>query len=296
MNRPFPIAIAIVALAALVLALVLVSMPERSREQTATSTAPTKQIGKPERTTIGRSVEGRAIRAFTYGSGSEHVVFVGGIHGGYEWNSVLLARQLMDHIEAEPSFMPDGLKVTVIPMLNPDGVAKVIGTTTDFTAADAPPKAETERGRFNANGVDLNRNFDCNWESTGIWRGQSVDAGDAVFSEPEARAMRDFTRAEKPDAVIFFHSAAGGVYGATCGGSIGQATERLMRTYADAAGYRAIEKFDHYKVTGDAESWHTKLGIPSVSVELTNHQDVEWRKNKEAIRAVLELYSDTEAQ
>ena len=31
----------------------------------------------------------------------------------------------------------------------------------------------TGKGRFNANNVDLNRNFDCSWQATSSWRGQN---------------------------------------------------------------------------------------------------------------------------
>src|SRR4051812_17721046 len=50
----------------------------------------------PAHVVVGTSVEGRTIDAYTYGSGTTHVVFVGGIHGGYEWNSVVAASSLMD--------------------------------------------------------------------------------------------------------------------------------------------------------------------------------------------------------
>jgi predicted deacylase len=267
--------------------------PPADRVQVATSTSDEIQTTS---TTIGTSVEGREIVAHTYTRSAEdspraHLVFVGAIHGGYEWNTVLLSRKLMGYIQATPSFILEGTQVTVIPMLNPDGVHAVLGTTGEFSQSDTPPKDQTESGRFNANGVDLNRNFACNWQPTSRWRNQEVDAGTAAFSEPEARAMRDFVQSTSPDAVVFFHSAADGVYGASCNGSISEDGKRLMNTYANAAGYPAVESFDHYEITGDAESWLANIGIPSVSVELTTHGTVEWQQNKAGIRAVLQTYS-----
>jgi hypothetical protein len=64
------------------------------------------------REVIGQSVEKRAIEAFTYGNGPERLVFVGGIHGGYEWNSVLLAYQLMDHLVKNPVTVPAGMSAS----------------------------------------------------------------------------------------------------------------------------------------------------------------------------------------
>ncbi|MCA9925242.1 MAG: hypothetical protein KC421_22870, partial [Anaerolineales bacterium] len=47
--------------------------------------------------TIGLSAEGRAITAYRFGFGTRKLVLVGGIHGGYEWNSILLSYQAIDH-------------------------------------------------------------------------------------------------------------------------------------------------------------------------------------------------------
>lgn len=259
---------------------------------TTTATSSTKEdVTKPSRDVIGTSVEGRDITAYTLGDGPQHVVLAGGIHGGYEWNAVLLSRKLVDHFEENPKLIRDNLTVTVIPVLNPDGLYEVVGTTGPFTAADAPAKAQTESGRFNANGVDLNRNFACNWQSTSTWSGRTVDAGTSAFSEPEARAMRDYTKQHDPDAVLFMHSAANGVYGSSCNNGILAETQTLMNTYAEASGYPAIESFDHYEITGDGEGWHAKLGVPSVSVELTNHEDLEWERNLAGVKAVLKHYA-----
>jgi 3-deoxy-D-arabino-heptulosonate 7-phosphate (DAHP) synthase len=49
---------------------------------------------------VGTSVEGRKIESYTYGNGDTHLLLVGGIHGGYEWNSVALAYQVMDYFKA----------------------------------------------------------------------------------------------------------------------------------------------------------------------------------------------------
>lgn len=242
--------------------------------------------------TIGQSVEGRDISAYTFGDGATRLLFVGGIHGGYEWNSVVLAYNLIDYLETNEEMLADSLTVSVIPNLNPDAVYDVVGKTGPITKADAPTGADLGGPeRFNANGVDLNRNFDCNWQTTSQWRGQEVNAGSGPFSEPETRAVRDYVQSRNLSAAVFFHSAAGAVYGAACDGSVGPQTKNLLNTYAQASGYRAVNKFDAYPVTGDVESWLTKQGIPAVSVELTNHQGVEWQKNLSGIEAVLNFYS-----
>lgn len=241
---------------------------------------------------IGTSVEGRDIVAYRYGSGAKKLLFVGGIHGGYEWNTVLVAYELMDYLKANPGAIPSGVEVTVIPVLNPDGLYKVVGTAGRFSAVDVPlSQATVVAGRFNANNVDLNRNFDCDWQPSGMWKNIAVDGGSAVFSEPESKAMKEFVAAYGPSAVVGWYSAAGGVYSSNCHGGVLPETKAITGVYAKASGYPAHASFDNYAITGDMENWLAKNNIPAISVLLTNHQDVEWDKNLAGIQALLKYYS-----
>jgi predicted deacylase len=240
------------------------------------------------RAVIGTSVQGRQIESYTYGSGTTHLAFVGGVHGGYEWNSVVLAYTFMDYVEAHPELLPVGVMVTVIPNANPDGVFKVVGKEGRFAATDVPA-GDASAGRFNANKVDLNRNFACKWQSEGTWRGAKVSAGTAAFSEPEARAIRDFVLKGKPDAVVFWHSQANAVYASECTAGILPETLTIMNAYAKAAGYNPVASFDAYPVTGDAEGWLASIGVPAITVELSTHESVEWEKNLAGIKALLNL-------
>ncbi len=257
----------------------------------------------PVRTVIGTSVQGRPIEAFTYlpvrqaglpagqagGSGTTHLAFIGGVHGGYEWNSVLLSYKLMDYLSADPAAIPAGLTVTVIPNANPDGVFKIVGKEGRFTSNDVIA-GDQSAGRFNANQVDLNRNFDCKWKPESRWKGNVVSAGTAAFSEPETQAIRDFVLQNKPAAVVFYHSQANAVYASECTAGILPATRELMNTYSAAAGYPPIDTFDAYEITGDAEGWLASINIPAITVELKTHEAIEWDKNLAGIQALFMYY------
>lgn len=239
---------------------------------------------------IGQSAGGFDITAQTYGDGDRRLLFVAGLHGGYDWNTVKLADRMMEWFDSNPAVIPDSLSVTVVPNLNPDGLQEVTGSATpDFTQADVA--ADTTAGRFNANNVDLNRNFDCNWQSEGRWQNRSVDAGSSAFSEPEAQALRGWVESNNPEAAVAFFSAAGAVYSSACNGEPSTASTNLMNTYAQASGYPAEGEFNAYEITGDAVDWMAKMGVPGISVLLSNHQDTEWSRNKAGVEAVLQAYS-----
>lgn len=255
-------------------------------------TAQDEEQTNKEETVIGTSVEGRNITAYHYGSGTKEVLFVGGIHGGYEWNTVLVAYELMDYLKANPKVVPDGVRVTVIPVLNPDGLNKTVGSPARFTSADVPsPIEKTVSGRFNANTVDLNRNFDCDWQANGVWNKVPVSGGSTAFSEPESKAFKSYVETHKLSGVVVWYSSAGGVFSSNCHNDVSPETAAITKIYADASGYPAYKVYNYYEITGDMANWLAKNNIPTISVLLTTHDEVEWSKNKAGIEALLTHYA-----
>jgi protein MpaA len=127
--------------------------------------------------TIGRSVEGRAIRLVRIGQDAApvRVLVVGCIHGT-ETAGMAVTRALRRRATA-----PDGVQLLVLDALNPDGCAR--GT------------------RGNARGVDLNRNFPWGWRAqSGIFA-----SGPRAASEPETRAAQRLVSRARPRVTIWFH-------------------------------------------------------------------------------------------
>lgn len=94
---------------------------------------------------------------------------------------------------------PEMLKETrliIIPCVNPDGV-KYGRSSNGF-------------GRCNAQGIDINRDFDYYWRPCSNSRYRT---GNAPFSTPEARSVRDVVLKEKPDIIIDFHGWLACTYG-----------------------------------------------------------------------------------
>lgn len=265
--------------------------PADTNNATATSTTATSTPQTPvakDVSVLGTSVGGREITAYHFGTGEKEVLFVGGVHGGYSWNTALLGFNLVDYLKKNPSAVPNGLKVTVIPVLNPDGLASVVGTSSVFTKADVNPNESVQvQGRFNGNNVDLNRNFDCAWQPTGTWQSKKVSGGTKPFSEPEAEAIRNYVANNTIASVVVWYSSAGGVFPAKCDGAASDETRTLTDTYSKASGYPAIPNYDYYEITGDLPNWLSKNDIPAISVLLATHDDPEWNKNLNGVKAVL---------
>lgn len=238
---------------------------------------------------VGFSAETHPIEAWQFGSGSNHVIFVGGIHGGYEWNTVLLGYELIDYLSANPQLIPPAVTLTIIPAANPDGVALVTGTRGRFTPDQVAD--ETERGRFNADNVDINRNWDCDWQPTGQWGSYTVSGGSEPFSEAESYYLKEYFLAEQPRLVAFWHSKIPGIFMGQCAGVMEPDTRLFAEHYAVASGYPLIEAgFTAYPVTGDASDYLNKAGIPSFTVELETRNSPETDRNLAGLLAILDYF------
>jgi hypothetical protein len=104
--------------------------------------------------------------------------------------------------EARVTALLDQAEVVTMPMANPDGTA--------YELLEAPTPFEWRRNRRPQGpvvGANLNRNWDGHWRP-----GAPSDwPGDAAFSEPETRAVRDWLRAQTRVAGFFdFHSGSSG--------------------------------------------------------------------------------------
>jgi g-D-glutamyl-meso-diaminopimelate peptidase len=247
-----------------------------------------------EREVIGRSVEGRDIYAERIGTGPVNVLIVGGIHGAYEANSIRLSRRFAAYYRRNPAALPERFTLHVIDNMNPDGLFRITGGAPidefNFRAVNTRP------GRFNARGVDLNRNWDGDWRPTSHWRGMPVDAGSRPFSEPETRAVRDYFLRVEPTASVFFQSA--GAFLWYSGAEMGwEPSLRLAEAYSRGSGYRVArpdrrpagaESGSEFDITGSADDYFIEIEHRNITVELTTHYDIEWERNLAGFESFLE--------
>ena len=218
----------------------------------------------------GHSFGGRSLLAYRFGAGPSVHIIVGGIHGGYEWNTVTLISETLKYLQKNPSLVPNDVTLYVIPCANPDGYAA--GTT-------------PECGRMNGNGVDLNRNWDYHWQPTATHGVHPVNSGAYAFSEPETAALRDFILERDVETAIFYHSAMARVfYGAE---RAQPATYELAQIVSEATGYSIATGVPGQITTGDAIDWMSAQGLAGIEVELTTHDCIEWERNLPGLLAFL---------
>jgi len=226
---------------------------------------------------LGTSGAGRPIAAVKIGDGPRKFVLVGDTHGGPEANTYQLASQLADYYRAHPEEVPPAVRLYIIPTLNPDGLA---GGT-----------------RFNAAGVDLNRNMNTNLDACpeNDWsnhvqgaRGIESDTGGRYpDSEPESRLIRSFLL--DASAAIFYHSDGGDVFPAFCEHAPSIA---LAQAYAAATSYAYDRYWPNYNITGGMHDWAGSLGIAAITPELFNGIDSDFEQNLAGVQAILRQPED----
>jgi len=225
----------------------------------------------------GRSVQDRPLEYYRLGTGASVRILIGGIHGGYEWNTVEVVSETLKHYQANLSRIPAGVTLLIVPNANPDGFAL---------------ERDTYAARVNANEVDLNRNWDYQHQITATHGTRPVSAGSFPFSEPETDSLRQLIEDKGVELAIFYHSAMGVVFsGAEPENSL---TFELAEMLSRVSGYRhQTEGVPGQITTGDAIDWlSAKKGIAGAEIELTTHASVlgteEFDRNLRTVQAFLE--------
>ena len=251
--------------------------PPLPASQTAVPASLTPDPEQPQ--LIGTSVAGRPLEVYQFGDGPVEKMIVAGIHGGYEWNTVVLADELIGYLSNHPEVVPQDHTLYILRALNPDGLARSRGFG----------------GRANDNNVDINRNFPSNWQQEwprpGCWDYIPITGGSSAVSEPETTALIDFITTHDIKALISYHSAALGIFPG------GQPPDPGSLSLAEALA--AVSDYPYPPIdagcafTGQLVDWVSDQGIPAVDIELTNHQDSDFEKNLAILSVFLDwLYSE----
>lgn len=223
---------------------------------------------------IGYSVLRRPLEVYRFGHGEDEKLIVAGIHGGYEWNTVALADELIAYISNNPEVIPSDVTLYILRNLNPDGEARSHGY----------------EGRTNERNVDLNHNFPYRWEKEwnrdGCWNYLPTTGGTHPASEPETIALINFINLHDFSALISYHSAALGIFAG--GVPLYEPSDRLAKTLGEISPYAYPPFQTGCDYSGNLADWASSVkGIPAVDIELTNHRDTDFDANLRILKAFL---------
>ena len=209
---------------------------------------------------LGNSILGRGIPLLSIGTGDRHVLYVGAHHGMEGITASLLLRfiaELCDWNERQaererlsPQMYFKAHTLHIVPMLNPDGVEyqqhgveennplcmRAIGMNGG--------SRNFSRWQANARGVDLNHNYDADFDAykhlaarEGIESGAPTRfAGEYAESEPEVASLCNLIRFdEQICGVITLHTQGEEIF---CGRRFDARTSAIAHRLARLCGYR----------------------------------------------------------
>lgn len=279
---------------------------------------------------IGQTVDGNKLYDFRVGNpaAERHLLVFGGIHAREYITAQLVMRQLVQLLSDQSTNgsyeniavreLLSNTEIHFIPMANPDGISisqlgleglhteAVRETVRQIAAKDGKALTESylRQWKSNANGVDLNRNFDARWESYNDHLGHaSADhyKGTAPECELESKALADLTRQFQFDATLSYHTQGEVIYW-----NFGQEGELknmsllLANRVSELTGYRLDGNFHALDTAGYKDWAISKLGIPSLTIEAGHggnpvdpaQMDAIWRENRNVVPMTLKLLKE----
>ena len=239
---------------------------------------------------IGSSVLDRAIPILHIGRGERRVLYVGA-HHAMEWiTSLVLVKFLEELCQAiatrqrvcgiYPCDLLDGYTLSVLPMLNPDGVEyQIHGVGEENPLRERVLEMNDGSDDFsswqaNARGVDLNHNYNAGFAEykkleaeNGIRKGAPTRySGESPESEVEVAALCNWIRFSAPlRGVMTLHTQGEEIFSPLCANR--QESAITARRLSQLTGYR-LSRAEGLAAYGGLSDWCAgELSIPAFTME-----------------------------
>lgn len=244
---------------------------------------------------LGKSLCNRDIHCLKIGSSNNPVLFVSAFHG-MEWLTSLLVLMFIgnmcDSIKHSRKFCEVDMQhflnkhsLFVIPCINPDGVeisihgSKKAGPYENLVNS-IMNYGDTTSWQSNARGVDLNHNFNANWEELHqleinnniVGPGPTRYGGPHPESEPESKLLVDLCKSINFKHAIAFHSQGEEIYW-NYGKNTPSISAYMGKVMAELSGYE-LSAPEGLAVGGGFKDWFINaFSKPAFTVEIGKGQN-----------------------
>lgn len=214
---------------------------------------------------LARTVEKRPLLIHLFGPPPYDTFIFAGLHGD-EQNAADVGAALLKHLREQPELWREH-SVALMPAANPDGLVRST--------------------RYNANGVDLNRNFPSqNWRRLARTHKHGREPGSEIETQAVLRVMSEL----RPARAISIHSIHGNRECNLFEGPAGALAELMARHN----GYPVKTQIG-YPTPGSFAAWAGRdQGIAAITLELPRNIDGQaaWEQNRAALAAVITAVRD----
>ena len=220
-----------------------------------------KEISRfPTVFSLGHSHEHREIFCIKQGYGKTKIVLAAAFHG----LEYLTGIALLDFAQKFQDMKEYHKKVTlyIVPLVNPDGVNIALYGLNPKNLYHQDLISHTGIIDFknlwqaNAQGVDINHNFNAEWKSVYDSPGPSKYGGPYPESEPETRAITHMLKIIRPEIFVAFHSQGREIY-YDFNGLENKTSKETAHNIAKTCGY-TVAKPTGPAPFGGAKDWYIK--------------------------------------
>lgn len=232
---------------------------------------------------IGESVMEHKLLCIKIGDGKRKL-FINGAHHGLEYlTSAFIMKFLNEYAENiengndmfgyDVQALSKRTSLYAVPMVNPDGVDIAIhgiDVTNPYhrkLVSMVGIHSFNKVWQANANGVDINHNYNAGWRVVKMRPSPSKYSGPYSESEPETKAIVDFVRKTNFDMLMAFHSQGGEIY-YDFDGKAEKRSMDLANEFADASGYTAARPEGSAAYGGCKDWFINEFGKAGFTVEI----------------------------
>lgn len=234
---------------------------------------------------IGKSEEGRDLTLAILGNPeAEHSVFMQASIHAREHVVSLLAMSEIDYILHHTDTVLDNgmtiaellreVSINIVPMSNPDGVTISQTATLPAPFADRYNRNNAIQWKANVNGIDLNANFDADWDRYQSSFQSTAPAyagfkGTSPECAAESKALADYLRANAFDLTLSYHTSGSLIYWSYDYENHPEVNKRcrdIAELLSDKTGFTLGAQAS--TSTAGLKDWAIQsLGIPSLTIE-----------------------------